>query len=45
MAFNPPRGGGADDEDDAPAWKTQRRSSGAALAQPDPELDPIPPGL
>ncbi len=45
MAFNPPRGGGADDEDDAPAWKPQRRSSGAALAQPDPELDPIPPGL
>ena len=45
MAFNPPRGGGADDEDDAPAWKPQRRSSGAALAQPEPELEPIRPGL
>jgi len=45
MAFNPPRGGGADDEDDAPTWKPQRRSSGAALAQPDPELDQITPGL
>lgn len=45
MAFDPPRGGGADDEDDAPTWKPQRRSSGAALAQPDPELDPISPGL
>ena len=45
MAFDPPRGGGADDEDDAPTWKPQRRSSGAALAQPDPEPDPITPGL
>ena len=45
MAFDPPRGGGADDEDDAPTWKPQRRSSGAALAQPAPEPDPISPGL
>lgn len=45
MAFNPPRGGGPDDEDDAPSWKPQRRSSGAALAQPDPLLDPVTPGL
>ena len=44
MAFNPPRGGGADDEDDAPAWQPQRRSSGAAV-QPRPEPDPITPGL
>jgi 3-oxoacyl-[acyl-carrier protein] reductase len=45
MAFNPPRGGGPDDEDDAPSWKPQRRSSGQALAQPDPRLDPVTPGL
>lgn len=45
MPFNPPRGGGPGDEDDAPAWTPQRRSSGAAVAQPDPELDPITPGL
>ena len=45
MPFDPPRGGGADDEDDAPAWSPQRRSSGAAVAQPEPQPDPITPGL
>jgi len=45
MAFNPPRGGGPDDEDDAPAWQPQRRSSGSAVAQPDPLPDPVAPGL
>jgi 3-oxoacyl-[acyl-carrier protein] reductase len=45
MAFNPPRGGGPDDEDDAPAWQPQRRTSGAAVAQPDPLPDPVAPGL
>src|SRR6478609_2409516 len=45
MAFNPPRGGGPDDEDDAPAWQSQRRASGAAVAQPDPLPDPVAPGL
>lgn len=45
MPFNPPRGGGPNDEDDAPAWTSQRRSSGAAVAQPEPQLDPISPGL
>ncbi|HET7041392.1 MAG TPA: SDR family NAD(P)-dependent oxidoreductase, partial [Gemmatimonadales bacterium] len=45
MPFDPPRGGGADDEDDAPAWNPQRRSSGAAVAQPEPQPDPITPGL
>ena len=45
MRFDPPRGGGADDEDDAPAWTPQRRTSGAAVAQPDPQPDPVTPGL
>jgi 3-oxoacyl-[acyl-carrier protein] reductase len=44
MPFNPPRGGGPDDEDDAPAWQPQRRSSGAAVA-PEPKPAPLDPAI
>jgi 3-oxoacyl-[acyl-carrier protein] reductase len=45
MAFTPPPGGGPGDEDDAPAWQPQRRSSGATLERPEPLPDPVAPGL